>query len=509
MERNLSFCFAVVLVLPFAWAIPSNGQRKDDPLIPQPVNSEALKPWINMKKLSESEIMSLNVEEENNSNDDDNVVSVTPWTPSTKMSKRNPSSRAETNVECGSETQMASGQTYIIKSPNYPEPYGDRERCLTTFFLPDSPPSILFWCDSFDVLCNKRLGGDYVEFDLDGLDTYRICNRNFDASGGLRITTFEFLDILFRSNKRNSGNGYQCYLTLEDVGPTTTPVPTTPQPTATTTNSNPATTTPSSNEICNVCGQDMDSRIINGENAVQGSVPWQALIYIQYSSGSYMCGATLIGKRSLITAAHCVEGAVQQVRLYLGAHSRNNLPSLIVLSGSSQIIVHENYNSRTLANDIAVLRLPSDVTFNNDIAPACLPGDYDAGYGPMRAWISGWGATSSGGSTATILQVAPTLTTAKNQCNPWDRTNYWTADTHICVYDEANGAVTNMCQGDSGGPVTIDINGRQVVLGAASYTSASGCDIENYANVYIRVQHFLKNGWIQDKIGDGDFCEIQ
>ena len=106
----------------------------------------------------------------------------------------------------------------------------------------------------------------------------------------------------------------------------------------------------------------------------QGSVPWQALIYIQYSSGSYMCGATLIGKRSLITAAHCVEGAVQQVRLYLGAHSRNNLPAPIVLSGSSQIIVHENYNSRTLANDIAVLRLPSDVTFNNDIAPACLPG---------------------------------------------------------------------------------------------------------------------------------------
>ena len=72
-------------------------------------------------------------------------------------------------------------------------------------------------------------------------------------------------------------------------------------------------------------------------------------------------------------------------------------------------------------------------------------GDYDAGYGPMRAWISGfsesiwhinihslklchfcagWGATSSGGSTATILQVAPTLTTAKNECNPWgNKTN--------------------------------------------------------------------------------------
>lgn len=38
----------------------------------------------------------------------------------------------------------------------------------------------------------------------------------------------------------------------------------------------------------------------------------------------------------------------------------------------AEIIPHEHYNGTLLRNDIALLRLPRDVTFNNFIQPICL-----------------------------------------------------------------------------------------------------------------------------------------
>lgn len=44
--------------------------------------------------------------------------------------------------------------------------------------------------------------------------------------------------------------------------------------------------------------------------------------------------------------------------------------------------------------DIALVKLSTAVTFNNEIRPACLYQPYDTV--PMQAWISGWGVTEFG-----------------------------------------------------------------------------------------------------------------
>ena len=57
-------------------------------------------------------------------------------------------------------------------------------------------------------------------------------------------------------------------------------------------------------------------RIVGGENAEKGELPWQ--VAMVSGNGQPFCGATLISKRWAVTAAHCGGGG-QQVAL--GAHN--------------------------------------------------------------------------------------------------------------------------------------------------------------------------------------------
>ena len=51
----------------------------------------------------------------------------------------------------------------------------------------------------------------------------------------------------------------------------------------------------------------IDSRIVKGSVAAQDEFPSIAL----FKPGGYMCGATVLNKRTAITAAHCCEGKIK------------------------------------------------------------------------------------------------------------------------------------------------------------------------------------------------------
>jgi Trypsin len=56
---------------------------------------------------------------------------------------------------------------------------------------------------------------------------------------------------------------------------------------------------------------------------------------------------------------------------------------------------HENYNSRTYANDVSVVKVTTDIVFSEDVQPVCAP-DPVNDYVYYKSQCSGWGTTSSG-----------------------------------------------------------------------------------------------------------------
>uniref|UniRef100_A0A8C5Q0A6 Peptidase S1 domain-containing protein n=1 Tax=Leptobrachium leishanense TaxID=445787 RepID=A0A8C5Q0A6_9ANUR len=221
---------------------------------------------------------------------------------------------------------------------------------------------------------------------------------------------------------------------------------------------------------------------VGGYTCEKNSVPYIVSLNIGY----HFCGGSLITSQWVVSAAHCYQSRSISVRL--GEHN------IAVSEGTEQFINsnkkpfrHSGYNSRTLDNDIMLVKLSSPATLNSFVGTVPLPsGCPSAG---TSCLIAGWGNTlSSGSNYPSLLQCvdAPVLTDA--QCNtayPGEITN-----NMICVgYIEGG---KDSCQGDSGGPVVC--NGE--LQGVVSW--GIGCALRNYPGVYVKVCNY--NSWISSTI---------
>lgn len=131
------------------------------------------------------------------------------------------------------------------------------------------------------------------------------------------------------------------------------------------------------------------NRIISGEKAKIGQFPYQASVR-RSRDRQHFCGSAIISLNSVLTAANCTQGpfaSPSNVVVFVGT---NVLASNVGREHAvERIINHPAFNQNTMANDVSVIRLTSDILITRytqviAITPIRAPDK-------ITATISGWG----------------------------------------------------------------------------------------------------------------------
>jgi len=194
-------------------------------------------------------------------------------------------------------------------------------------------------------------------------------------------------------------------------------------------------------------------RISGGKDAKPHSAPWQVELMTE---SVFWCGGSIISKRHVLTAAHCVDEY---------SDAENGRKSFSVLAGAHQkplddvddeeyrkiyhvkrVIIHKKYKAlgpdSSTGPDIAILELEKSFDFNKAVKKVTLPSEKDTEFNKKTKFqATGWGDLSAvTGQSPNVLQNV-TLTWAK--CKQEKSYN-------LC----AEGRDKGTCGGDSGGPLT-------------------------------------------------------
>jgi len=251
------------------------------------------------------------------------------------------------------------------------------------------------------------------------------------------------------------------------------------------------------------CSSDLD-RIVGGAVVKPFSLPYQAFVL----AGHFMCGGTILNKRYVLTAMHCIYSPdgkkipESQVHVMVGEH---NICDGVNEGGQNikvaAYIKNPSYKIGGVDNDIAILKLAEDIKFGDKVKPACLPTDNKKMYDGMDGIVSGYGnqvGSQPGQIVKNKISCNLKSTTVKVLSTKSEACQWLTGFEDprvICGYQKG----TDSCQGDSGGPMMVKEGGKHTVVGVVSW--GIGCAGDT-PGIYTRVSHHLD--WIKKSIADGE-----
>uniref|UniRef100_A0A1Q3EVR5 Putative trypsin n=1 Tax=Culex tarsalis TaxID=7177 RepID=A0A1Q3EVR5_CULTA len=269
------------------------------------------------------------------------------------------------------------------------------------------------------------------------------------------------------------------------------------------------TVTPPASASSSSCGKALNGVLkrfsINGELVDKGQFPWLVPLFdrIQVNSPKYICGSTIITRRHLVTAAHCVYDVDSFMRpeRILAVPGMYNVDNFFdegaQFADVDAVIPHEDYDHEDDLNDadVAVLRLKAPLDFTDNVVPICLwygENDVTKIIG-QEGFVAGWGWTDRGPST--VPTYIKSTVVNKRQCGA-NLARIFPKNARIFCGD---GRGSTPCNGDSGSGLILKRGNQYFLRGIVSKGQLNPetlkCDATKYA-IYTDIAPFrfwLKN----------------
>jgi len=227
--------------------------------------------------------------------------------------------------------------------------------------------------------------------------------------------------------------------------------------------------------------QSVEPRIVGGTETRITDAPYQAAILYD---GSLTCGGSIVAPRYIVTAAHCVVGTIAQRYLIRVGSTINSQAG--VTAKASNVIYNKDFNTRTLINDIGMIKLIGSLQpfYGASIRPIQLPSA--SATIPATATISGWGKTKETNPGISAVLKKALIHVFPNQVCSQAYGSTFIASSMLCAgrWD----GIKDSCQGDSGGP----LESGNVLYGVVSF--GDGCGVPGKPGIYTNVPN--QRAWI-------------
>ncbi|OMH82114.1 Transmembrane protease serine 11G [Zancudomyces culisetae] len=229
------------------------------------------------------------------------------------------------------------------------------------------------------------------------------------------------------------------------------------------------------------------ARIYGGARADISSYPFAT--QLDNKKMGSLCGGSLINEMWVLTAAHCVhETEPNQLKVLVGSAAYNPDKG----KNPEKIIVHQDYNTDTHENDIALIKLSE----GSGLSPVKIDtGDIQS---DESVAAIGWGFYEADSSTpSSELQEVELKIISASDCRKIKSDFQLDGNTsQICT---GNTLGKDTCAGDSGGPLLRTTDGVTRILGVTSYgvlssqgDNAQFCNGQESIGIYTRVAKYLE-----------------
>ncbi|XP_055342964.1 trypsin-2-like [Paramacrobiotus metropolitanus] len=255
-------------------------------------------------------------------------------------------------------------------------------------------------------------------------------------------------------------------------------------------------------------------KIVGGTEATPYRWPWQVGIQsrivaedpdVLEDPPGFFCGGSVIDKKWILTAGHCCVHMIEtresvEFEVFVGTHRRQDVQSRDIYA-VARIFIHPHYSNPETggANDICLLELEREVTFNQRVQPVRLTHSvWPAG---TECWTSGWGSINFMVTTviqADALQNTPVSLVSENNC----RNAYVAAGVYMNIGSHSVCALragAGPCRTDSGGPLMCQRGNQWELVGVTSGGSPYGCGHPLFPSLFANVVNF--RDWISSTTG--------